>query len=58
MRQKVVLWFNKGQEFQFLFCLLPLVCFVPEALLKIKHYTIRVVISCASFFNKSNAAPK
>jgi len=37
--QKVVLWFGDEQKYQFLFCLLPPVCLVPETVLQIKHWT-------------------
>jgi len=44
MEQKVVLWFDEEQKYQFLSCPLPPVCPVPE-----------VVLSCPSIFSKSNA---
>jgi len=53
--QKVVLWFDEGQKYQFLSSHLPQVCHVPETVLQIKHRTTGVVLSCPSFFNKSNA---
>ena len=37
-RHKVVLWFGEGRKFLFLSCLLPPVCFVPEAVIQIKHF--------------------
>ncbi|KEH32109.1 hypothetical protein MTR_4g113525 [Medicago truncatula] len=37
VRQKVVLWFGKGQKYEFLSCPLPPVCPVPETVLQIKH---------------------
>jgi len=55
MGQKVVLWFGEGQKYQFLYCPLPPVCHVPETVLQIKHWTTGVVLSCLSFFSKSNA---
>jgi len=54
--QKVVLWFGEGQKYQFLSCPLPLVCHVPETVLQIKHWRTWVVLSCLSFFSKSNAS--
>jgi len=53
--QKVVLWFGGGQKYQFLCCPLPPVCPVPETVLQIKHWTTEIVLSCPSFFSKSNA---
>jgi len=53
--QKVVLWFGEGQKYQFLSCLLPPVCLVPETVLQIKHLTTGIVLSYPSFFSKSNA---
>jgi len=53
MGQKVVLWFIKGQEFQFLSCLLPPICYVPETILQIKHCRTGVVLFCPSFFSGS-----
>jgi len=52
--QKVVLWFGEGQKYQFLSCALPPVCPVPETVLQIKHRTTGVILSCPSFFSKSN----
>jgi len=45
--QKVVLWFSEGQKHP--------ICPVPETVLQIKHWTTEVVLSCPSFFSKSNA---
>jgi len=53
MRQKVVMWFDEGQKYQFLSCPLPPVCPIPETVLQIKHRTTGVVLSCPSFFSKS-----
>jgi len=55
MGQKVVLWFGEGQKYEFLSCSLSPVCLVPETVLQIKHWTTGVVLSCPSFFSKSNA---
>jgi len=48
------LWFGEGQKYEFLSCPLPPVCPVPETVLQIKHWTTRVVLSCPSFYSKSN----
>jgi len=53
--QKVVLWFSEGQKYEFLSCPMHPVCPVPETVLQIKHWTTEVILSCPSFFNKSNA---
>jgi len=53
-----VLWFGKGQKYQFLSYPLPPVCPIPETVLQIKHWTTGVVMSCPSFFSKSNAPNK
>jgi hypothetical protein len=50
-----VLWFGKGQKFQFLSCILPPICLVPKTVLQIEHWTTGVVLSCPSFFSRSNA---
>jgi len=42
---KSCVWFGEGQKYEFLFCPLPPVCPTPEAVLQIKHRTIRVVLS-------------
>jgi len=55
MGQKVVLWYGEGQKYQLLSCPLPPVCPVLERVLQIKHWTTEVVLSCPSFFSKSNA---